>query len=352
MPEKKQARYAEVEKASATITALVRDSQRYFQAEDSSENWRKYLSFVDEVVIDGFLRQSASSLGYLLDETDPTLTEGILFEARLELAEPDIIFQPSLDTNIVGNLYDKMLGWIDDVLHVTRLMPRIAHYDCSAVAAGETDRTAVAYISKKQHDDTSRVNYYKVVSKQKELKRMTEQLLDRIKNVMGQANKHRNTHSEYSYLWMESRVEFMHYFLTYGRQLSQEELDSLEEDDKAVKKQYPTLDQFREQIDYYEGLHDQLKGIETVKTIHSWFRVDIKPFKLALVNCVKRWSYLFKKHLMDHVVNSLADLNDFIDKADEGLMTQVDEGDYDGLIKVMEFLQMVKEKQAAADVMF
>jgi hypothetical protein len=30
----------------------------------------------------------------------------------------------------------------------------------------------------------------------------------------------------------------------------------------------------------------------------------------------------------------------------------VDEGNYEGLIEVMEYLQMVKEKQAAADVMF
>ena len=52
--------------------------------------------------------------------------------------------------------------------------------------------------------------------------------------------------------------------------------------------------------------------------------MDIRPFKLALVTCVRRWSYAFKKHLTDNVVNSLAELNDFIDKADEGLMTQVD----------------------------
>ena len=31
---------------------------------------------------------------------------------------------------------------------------------------------------------------------------------------------------------------------------------------------------------------------------------------------------------------------------------QVEEGDYSGLVKVMEFLRMVKEKQATADVMF
>ena len=43
---------------------------------------------------------------------------------------------------------------------------------------------------------------------------------------------------------------------------------------------------------------------------------------MALLTNIKRWSYAFKKHLTDHVVTSLADLNDFIEKADEGLMTQ------------------------------
>ena len=33
-----------------------------------------------------------------------------------------------------------------------------------------------------------------------------------------------------------------------------------EEGEKAVKKQYPSLEQFKEQIDFYEGLHEQMKG--------------------------------------------------------------------------------------------
>ena len=41
----------------------------------------------------------AASLGYLLDETDPALTQGVLFEVRLELSEPDVIFVPPLDKN-------------------------------------------------------------------------------------------------------------------------------------------------------------------------------------------------------------------------------------------------------------
>ncbi len=49
----------------------------------------------------------------------------------------------------------------------------------------------------------------------------------------------------------------MHYFLNYGRQLTPEEIEALEEDERLIKKQYPTLDQFKEQINFYENLHDQ-----------------------------------------------------------------------------------------------
>ena len=44
----------------------------------------------------------------------------------------------------------------------------------------------------------------------------------------------------------------------------------------------------------------------------TWFRIDIKPFKQALLNIVKRWSFMFKQHLIDHVTNSLNDLENFI----------------------------------------
>ena len=107
-----------------------------------------------------------------------------------------------------------------------------------------------------------------------------------------------------------------------------------------VKKEHPTLKQFKEQIDKYEGIHEQVafssnyyqdseggiyqvKEMEDSKTFQSWFLVDITPFKMALLNGIKKWSYAFKKHLTDDVVNSLSELNNFIDKADEGLMTQV-----------------------------
>jgi hypothetical protein len=76
----------------------------------------------------------------------------------------------------------------------------------------------------------------------------------------------------------------MHYFLNYGRQLTQEEIDSLEEDERSIKKQYPTLDQFKEQINFYEGLHDQLKNIENLKIIQVFFsllNLNIPKYKTS-----------------------------------------------------------------------
>ena len=51
----------------------------------------------------GLNKTMAASLGYLLDETDPSLTQGVLFEVRLELSEPDVIFVPPLDKNLVDH---------------------------------------------------------------------------------------------------------------------------------------------------------------------------------------------------------------------------------------------------------
>ena len=70
------------------------------------------------------------------------------------------------------------------------------------------------------------------------------------------------------------------------------------------------------------------------------------------MTCAKRWSYLFKKHLLDHMVDNLSELDAFIEKADQCLMTQVHEGDYDGLLKVMEYLKLVRDKQKETDEMF
>ena len=86
------------------------------------------MEYIDELVIDGLNKTMASSIGYLLDQTDPTLTQGVLFEIRLELSEPDVIFVPPLDKNLVGNFFDMINGFLDDIFFGCSLIPRVAKH--------------------------------------------------------------------------------------------------------------------------------------------------------------------------------------------------------------------------------
>ena len=53
----------------------------------------------------------------------------------------------------------------------------------------------------------------------------------------------------------------------------------------------------------------------------------------ALLNTIKRWSWAFKKHELDHIINSLNELQQFIVSADAGLEVEVPEGEYNCLIE-------------------
>jgi dynein heavy chain len=43
--------------------------------------------------------------------------------------------------------------------------------------------------------------------------------------------------------------------------------------------------------------------MEDEKIFDAWFKVDVRPFKQALLNTVCKWGNLFKQHLVDHVIN-------------------------------------------------
>ena len=54
----------------------------------------------------------------------PLVSTGIT--VKLVLCEPDIIFQPSVETEIVGNFQDQITDLLDDIFHMATLVPRVA----------------------------------------------------------------------------------------------------------------------------------------------------------------------------------------------------------------------------------
>jgi dynein heavy chain len=75
-----------------------------------------------------------------------------LFEARLELLEPDVEFKPSLDPDVPGGFYDIIKGLMDDVFNMATLISRVAsdvgqpHYLVSILSIAARDAVANRYI--------------------------------------------------------------------------------------------------------------------------------------------------------------------------------------------------------------
>lgn len=193
--------------------------------------------------------------------------------------------------------------------------------------------------------------YEEMIMSEVDIKDMKQEILLSVEKALLEAQQFCHDFERYSYLWLEDREYCMDLFLEYGRILDPDEIDMLNNNDpQAPKPCPPTIEAFREMIDGYESLHTEIEAIAPVQVFSAFFQVDVKPFRQALINIVRKWGNMFKDHLVDNVTNSLTNLSNFIHKADKGLLQIV--SDYDTLVSIMAFLLQVKERAVATDIMF
>ncbi|KAK3091630.1 hypothetical protein FSP39_021358 [Pinctada imbricata] len=318
-------RYGEIKDIGAKIHGLVKANLEFFKADANTDIWKAYVDYVDEMIVDGFFNTIHCSLKFLLENTDLKSNPDPLFEAILELQAPEMVFLPSLDYGVADGFYDLVDGLVGDIYKQASLIERLATH------------------SGQEH-------YQPDLEDMEELSDMRQELMDRIQNIMNKACEYRNSFDNYAYLWVDDRNEFMRQFLLYNHVLTQEEIEQHAED--GVPECPPTLNQFKDQINTYEKIYEEAEQIEPIQIFEDWFRVNSKPFKQALLNTIKRWSFMFKQHLIDHVTNSLKELAEFIKTTDGGMLKPVEEGDYKGLVECMGFLFAVKDRQATTDEMF
>ena len=95
------------------------------------------------------------------------------------------------------------------------------------------------YILHRNNPD-GKFDYLEVVSGYRELKQMKDQFMQRINDVLLRANRLKDKNMDFAYLWTDSRAEYMQNFLTYGRQLTQDEVDALEENEQVRINQWTT----------------------------------------------------------------------------------------------------------------
>lgn len=297
------------------------------EGNEDSHTWQEYISFLDNIVYQNLLLTIGVSLGYIVEQMDPLNNLSALFESRLELRDPVLVFVPSLDPNDPNGFNNLLIALIEDIMKMTSL-----------------------FVSLKP--DT-RPNYMDIISENSDITEMKSEILEGVDKVVQEAADFCNGFERYSYLWLDDRQTCMQMFLEYGRFLEADELELIAlRDSAAPQPSQPTIEAFREQIDNYESLFTEVEKISAFQVFNAWFQVDVRPFRQSLLNIVRKWGNMFKNHLVDRVTSSLIDLANFIRRADEQLLQQVVEGDYDGLVNIMAYLLNVKERAVTTDEMF
>ena len=118
-----------VKDAGLKIHSLVADNVICFKSEESSDLWKAYVEYLDEMVVEGFFHCVGCSFNYLLENTDVKNPVSPLFEARLELQAPEMVFVPSLDYNVPNGFYDLIDGIIADIYQQSSLVNRLASHN-------------------------------------------------------------------------------------------------------------------------------------------------------------------------------------------------------------------------------
>ncbi|XP_007535628.1 dynein axonemal heavy chain 17 [Erinaceus europaeus] len=316
-------RYTAVKDAGVKIQAMVAENAELFKADTTSHSWKDYVNYIDGMVLDEFDNFIRKSLNYLIDNMATDGSVAPLFEVHMELENEGLVYNPSLEVGSDHGLLTLIESLVNDIYNVARLIPRLAK---------------------------GQLNYKADLEDTPDLIEMREEVSNLVISAMKEAEEYQDSFERYSYLWLDDLQEFMKNFLIYGRAVSAEDLDT--RIDETVPKTPPTLAQFQQQIDSYEKLYEEVSKCENTKVFNGWLQSDCRPFKQALLNTIKRWSFMFKRHLSDHVTNSLSDLEAFMKVARQGLTKPLKEGDYDGLVEVMGHLMKVKERQQATDNLF
>ncbi|XP_057668614.1 dynein beta chain, ciliary [Diorhabda carinulata] len=327
--EKLEKRKNDIKLASDRILQLLEENMNLFHMTDKQDNlqWIQYIDYIDNIISSYLYQSVGCSLGYIIEHMDATNNLPPLFESQLNLLEPNIVFIPSLDPSDPEGLKNLIIGLMNDILETSNMINRFSK--------------------------TNQRSYKEEIEENEDIIDIKNDILSNVDKVIEESYEFCDKYQNYSYIWLDDRREYLQQFLTYGRQLTNEELEFVGMNDPlAPKESPPKMEQFREQIDNFENLSNEVETIEESEIFNNWFKVDVRPFKQALLNALRKWGNMFKEHLVTNVTTSLCDLSNFIRLADEGLQQPVGEGDYQALVNVMGYLLHVKERQITTDEMF
>ncbi|XP_076651759.1 dynein axonemal heavy chain 17-like [Halictus rubicundus] len=246
------------------------------------EKWQPYLTYVDNLISKGLIQAVSTSICYILDETDPEGNMFPLFEIQLYLENPHINFRPAVELDDPEGFYVFFEGLLLDMVKMGILIPRV---DPEMLEERE--------------------NYGTDVAEEFGIVFMMEETCNRVKLALVDIQEHAHIYEVFSWLWLDSRQEYLDYFLRYAQYVAIEDREMISEHPdylpEHLKLKKPELSDFKDEIDYFMDLYQKCDQLSNEYIACQWLRLDIKPFKQSLLNTICKWANVLKDYLVNRI---------------------------------------------------
>lgn len=338
-----------LEQGSQTGPSLTQIPKKEESANDivrsdkEKQLYRPYEEYIDKLIGDEVMDAIRTSVQYIKFEMENRHDRDVpIFEVKMDLQLDRVVYLPALDLS-----YKKfsLIALIEDLLMDIYEMSDEINKVVQLPEEERLDENGVPYLE----------TYEVRLRNEKEIDEMKVDIITNTRQTCREALEYFKLYDKYSYIWLDDKKLFLERFLKYGRALTPEEIENLDTPESTLKEEKEiSLDKFKNQIDYYYRLYDEIMEIEQTHVFRTWLLVDMKGFKWGLLNEINHWNNMIKQHLANQVRSKLQELKDFIESTNKvfDLTPQLGRDDFANLLKILEALTHIKNQEIATDNMF
>lgn len=301
------------------------------------ELFRPYEEYIDSLIGKEILDAIVVSIRYLKNEMENRYeNDAAIFEVKLELQIPQIVFWPELSTS-----FEKPIGlqviiecMIGNIYNISDMIPLVAQ--------------PIENISGKPETFTMLLES----NQGSDIQNMQMDILSLTRHTIEDAIMFSKDFEKYNFLWLTDKKSYLEEFLRYGRILTTDEADTIDDENCILKEHQPELLSFKKMIDYYGELYEEINQIAILHNFNVWLNVDMNGLKQNLLNQVCKWSHLFKQYLKDKVINDLMELQNFIVESTFSLKQEATNDDFQILLLILKTIESIHNREYATDNMF
>lgn len=141
---------------------------------------------------------------------DPANNFPALFESRLKLEIPNLIFIPSLDPTDQNSFNHLLINLVNGMLSSLEI------YCSLFISCYFSDIIFMSTLIPRLHKEAEKT-YQELISEESDIKEMKQEILLSVEKALEEASQFCRDFERYSYLWLEDREYCMELFLEYGR---------------------------------------------------------------------------------------------------------------------------------------